>query len=297
MAVPVVEHLLKTNRYNLIVVLVRKNQLVSALLILAAHKGTPDIVFMVSNPSGWVDMVKAVGPERLILGFEGTGGMRIGHVVRYVVVSRLLQPTTFDELDGSKCARLKEIMQIFSRAGSSTASTPKMDAWQKTHVAWISPLENAMYKVDCDNHLLARSPDVVRLAIQLYAKGLTYCTAWAYQQPQPSCECGSGFLKAYWRVRSCCGVGTNHFKTAAVEHTAAAIDEMSQFADAFTCWPYPHRLRHQPLMSCAHSSLHHIRPAHMLDDWTCFPGRQKWAGRERIKSCLQADFKHVLSIF
>ena len=147
-AVPVVEHLLKTDRYNLIVVLVRKNQLVSALLILAAHKGTPDIVFMVSNPSGWVDAVKAVGPERLILGFAGAGGMRIGHVVRYVVVSRLLQPTAFDELDGSKSARLKEIMQIFSRAGSSTASTPKMDAWQKTHVAWISPVENAMYKVD-----------------------------------------------------------------------------------------------------------------------------------------------------
>ena len=141
--------------------------------------------------------MKAVGPEPLILGFAGAGGMRIGHVVRYVVVSRLLQPTAFDELDGSKSARLKEIMQIFSRAGSSAASTPKMDAWQKTRVAWISPLENAMYKVDCDNHLLARSPDVVRLAIQLYAKGLTYCTAWAYQQPQPSCECGSGFLKAY----------------------------------------------------------------------------------------------------
>ena len=51
-AVPVVEHLLKTDRYDLIVLLVRKNQLVSEVLILAAHKGTPDIVFMVSNPSG-----------------------------------------------------------------------------------------------------------------------------------------------------------------------------------------------------------------------------------------------------
>lgn len=148
MAVPVVEHLLKTNRYNLIVVLVRKNQLVSALLILAAHKGTPDIVFMVSNPSGWVDMVKAVGPEPLILGFAGAGGMRIGHVVRYVVISRLLQPTAFDELDRSKSARLKEIMQIFSRAGSSTASTPKMDAWQKTHVAWALSTSIATPAID-----------------------------------------------------------------------------------------------------------------------------------------------------
>ena len=105
--------------------------------------------------------------------------MRIGHVVRYVVVSRLLQPAAFDELDGSKSARLKEIMQIFSRARSSTASTPKMDAWQKTHVAWALST---------------------------------------------------------------------------------------------------HRLRHQPLMSCAHSSLHHIRPAHMLDGRHASPGRQGGEG-------------------
>ena len=121
--VSVVEHLHETDDYDLIVVLVRKNQVASVLPILALHKATPNILFMVNNPSGYADWADAVGSERLVLGFAGAGGTRVGNVVRYVVVSRLLQPTTFGELDGSCSPRLKEIMHVFRGAGFPTAFT------------------------------------------------------------------------------------------------------------------------------------------------------------------------------
>ena len=156
--VPVVEHLHENDAYDLIVVLVRKNQVASVLPILASHKATPNILFMVNNPSGYADWVNAVGTDRLVLGFAGAGGTLVGNVVRYVVVSRLLQPTTFGELDGSTSPRLKEIRHVFHGAGFPTALTSNMDSWQKTHVGWISPLANALYMVNCDNHVLARSP-------------------------------------------------------------------------------------------------------------------------------------------
>ena len=70
---------------------------------------------MVNNASGYADWADAVGSERLVLGFAGAGGTRVGNVVRYVVVSRLLQPTTFGELEGSASPRLKEIMHVISR--------------------------------------------------------------------------------------------------------------------------------------------------------------------------------------
>ena len=53
--VPVVEHLYEIDRYDLIVVLVRKNQVASVLPILAAYTARSNILFMVNNPSGYVD--------------------------------------------------------------------------------------------------------------------------------------------------------------------------------------------------------------------------------------------------
>jgi len=113
--VTVVEHLHEDDAYDLIVVLVRKNQVASVLPILASHKATPNILFMVNNPSGYDDWVSAVGTERLVLGFAGAGGTLVGNIVRYVVVSRFLQPTTFGELDGSATPRIKEIVFFAAR--------------------------------------------------------------------------------------------------------------------------------------------------------------------------------------
>ena len=65
--VPVVEHLQENDAYDLIVVLVRKNQVASVLPILASHKATPNILFMVNNPSGYADWANAVGSEPMPL--------------------------------------------------------------------------------------------------------------------------------------------------------------------------------------------------------------------------------------
>lgn len=232
-AVPVIEYLNENDRYDLIAVLVRKNQLTSVLPILTAHKATPNILFMVNNPSGYVGMVNAVGAKRLVLGFAGAGGTLVGHVVRYVVVSRLLQPTTFAELDGSSSARLREIMRIFSRAGFPTAFTPHMDAWQKTHVACISPLANALYKVDCDNHLLARSPHVVQLTVRAVREGFNVLHALRIPITPAKLRMWEWIPESVLTRLLMLWAATDHFRTVAVEHTATATDEMRQIADEF----------------------------------------------------------------
>ena len=234
-AVPVVEHLHDNDEdiYDLIVVLVRKNQLASVLPLLAAHKATPNILFMVNNPSGYVNWAHAVGRERLVLGFAGAGGTLVGNVVRYVVVSRLLQPTTFGELDGSRSARLKEIMQIFRGAGFPTTPTSNMDAWQKTHVAWISPIANALYRVNCDNHVLARSPDIVRMAVRAVREGFSVLHLLGIPITPAKLQMWEWIPESLLVRSLMVWADTNHFKTVAVEHTAAAADEMHQIAQEF----------------------------------------------------------------
>jgi 2-dehydropantoate 2-reductase len=231
--VPVIEHLRENDAYELIVVLVRKNQLPSVLPLLAAYKASPKILFMVNNPSGYVDWVNAVGRKRLVLGFAGAGGTLVGNVVHYVVVSRLLQPTTFGELDGSRSARINEIRYLFRNAGFPTALTSNMDAWQKTHVAWISPLANALYRVNCDNHVLARSPDLIKLAVRAVREGFRVLRALSIPITPAKLQMWK-WIPENLLVRSLMlWADTNHFKTVAVEHTVSAADEMHQIAQEF----------------------------------------------------------------
>ena len=231
--VPVVEHLHENDAYDLIVVLVRKDQVSSVLPILTSHKATPNILFMVNNPSGYADWANAVGPERLVLGFAGAGGTRVGNVVRYVVVSRLLQPTTFGELDGSSSARLKKIMHVFRGAGFSTAFTSNMDAWQKTHVGWVSPLANALYMVNCDNHVLARSPHVARLAVRAVRESFGVLRTLGIPVTPAKLRMWEWMPESLLVRSLMLGADTNYFRTVIVEHTLAATNEMRLIAEEF----------------------------------------------------------------
>lgn len=231
--VPVVAHLQENDAYDLIVVLVRKNQLASVLPVLASHKATPNILFMVNNPSGYVEWADAVGRERLVLGFAGAGGTLVGHVVRYIVVSRFLQPTTFGELDGASSARLQELKHAFHDAGFPTALTSNMDAWQKTHVGWVSPIANALYMVNCDSTVLARSPHVLRMAVRAVREGFSALRTMGIPVTPTTLriwECVPESLL----VRSLMFLaGTKYFRTVIVEHTVSASDEMRLIADEF----------------------------------------------------------------
>ena len=188
---------------------------------------------MVNNPSGYADWVNAVGTDRLVLGFAGAGGTLVGNVVRYVVVSRLLQPTTFGELDGSTSPRLKQIMHVFRGAGFPTASTSNMDAWQKTHVGWVSPLANALYMVDCDNHVLARSPHVVRLAVRAVREGFRVLRTLGIPVTPAKLRMWEWIPESLLVRSLMLWADTNYFRTVIVEHSVAATDEMRHIAEEF----------------------------------------------------------------
>ena len=231
--VPVVEHLASNDAYDLIVVLVRKDQVSSVLPTLASHKATPNILFMVNNPSGYADWANAIGSERLVLGFAGAGGTRVGNTVRYVVVSRFLQPTTFGEVDGSSSARLKEIMHAFRGAGFPTAFTSNMDAWQKTHVGWVSPLANALYMVNCNNHVLARSAHVARLAVRAVREGFGVLRTLGIPVTPAKLRMWEWMPESLLVRSLMLAADTHYFRTVIVEHTLAATDEMRQIAEEF----------------------------------------------------------------
>lgn len=109
--------------YDLVVVLVRKTQLRSVLPALVASRSTPNVLFMVSNPSGSAELEAALGRGRVLLGFAGAGGTLERGVVRYALAPRLFQPTTIGELDGRETPRLCELAAAFRTAGSPLHSS------------------------------------------------------------------------------------------------------------------------------------------------------------------------------
>jgi 2-dehydropantoate 2-reductase len=231
--VAVVEHLAPDDAYDYVIVLVRKNQVDSVLPILAANHAASNILFMVNNALGYDRWMEAVGRNRLLVGFPGAGGTREGHVVRYIVISGLSQPSTFGQVDAGKTERLVDIVAAIKRAGFPVTICRNMDAWQKTHVAWISPIANAVYMAGGDNYRLANMPEAVRLMIRAIREGFQVLrkldvpiTPSKFRgllwMPEPLLVA----LLRRWAA-------TEHCETVATRHANAAVDEMRLLAQEF----------------------------------------------------------------
>ncbi len=169
--VKVVEALAPEDAYDLVVVLMRKNQVTDILPALAANKATPNVLFMINNAAGPDLYVQALGRERVLLGFPGAGGRREGHVVYARLMEGGIQVTTMGELDGAITPRLTEIAGVFEQANLPVVFSANMDAWLKTHAAVVTPIANAIYAAGGDVFRAGRTPDAVVLMVRAVKEG------------------------------------------------------------------------------------------------------------------------------
>jgi 2-dehydropantoate 2-reductase len=231
--VAVTTELMPDDRYDLVLVVMRRDQVADVLPALAANKESALFVFMVNNPLGYDEWLRAVGRDRLLVGFAGAGGTRADGVVRYHVVSPLLQPTTFGEPEGGVSERVASLARVFKEAGFPTAVCPDMAAWQKTHVAWVSPLANGLYMAGGSGERMARRPDIMRLTVRAIREG--YAVLRALGVPVTPGKLRSfewiplPILVTVLRVWAL----TKHFDTIATRHTLAAFDEMAMVSTDF----------------------------------------------------------------
>ncbi len=231
--VKAVERLEPDEVYDLILVIMRRNQVDSILPALSANKRSPSILFMVNNSSGYEEWIQAVGRERLLIGFAGAGGSRKDGVVHYHIVSGRLQTTTIGEIDGQMTPRIKMLADLFQQAGFPTTVSSNMLAWQKYHVAWVSPIANALYMAGGDGRQLARRAEIVELMIDAVREGFKVLKMQGFPVtpsmiglletlPKPFLS----FVLRQW-------MRTEHFDIVATRHALAASDEMRYLSDEF----------------------------------------------------------------
>ncbi len=232
--VSVIETLDVDDRYDLVLVVVKKNQL-SSVLPMIARNVSANILFMVNNPSGPEELIAALGSSRVILGFPGAGGTREGHAVRYRQVSGATQPTTIGELDGSQSERIRHIADALRQAGFNVAVSRHMDAWLKTHVALVSPIANAIYMAVARGIELKADLEVMRLLVRAVKEGLRVLHA-LHIPVEPSKYrllqwVPEGLIIRIVRPH----IGTPQWELTVVRHAMAARDEMKCLSDEFQC--------------------------------------------------------------
>jgi 2-dehydropantoate 2-reductase len=144
------------NSYDYIFVTLRNDQVKLALSELSTIN-SPCFVFMVKTCLGYKEWIDALGYEKVIPTFSGSGGKIENGIVYYEIVSKMIQPTTIGELNGSTTNRIKEIREILISAGFKVSFSKNMDSWQKNHVALVGPLAGAIYFDAGNNYSVAKN--------------------------------------------------------------------------------------------------------------------------------------------
>jgi 2-dehydropantoate 2-reductase len=169
--VPLVERLDPDDAYDCVLVPVRKNQIPGVLPVLAANRHTPSVLFLHNNAAGATELVAALGPERVLLGFPTAGGIREGYAMR-VFAAGADVPLPLGEIDGRTTERLARIAVALGQAGLPVEIRGDMEAWLTTHVALILPLACAIYVAGCDPQRLAHMPGTLKLAVRAFRENL-----------------------------------------------------------------------------------------------------------------------------
>jgi len=172
--VNVVERLASDDAYDLVLVIMRKNHALQILPVLAANRQTPDVLFLMNNAAGPGALVEALGQERVLIGFPGSAGYREGHTVHCLTGTEEDKASVpFGEVDGCITDRTRAVAQILESApGLGAQIRTDMDTWLKYHVALLFPsLAPALYAAGVDNYRLARTRDLVVLAIRAMREG------------------------------------------------------------------------------------------------------------------------------
>jgi ketopantoate reductase len=170
-----VEALAPDDVYDLIMVVMRKNQARAILPTLAANRHTPTILFMMNNAAGQDELIQALGQERVMIGFPLPGGQRMGHVMQVLPANEERDWTLpVGEVDGTVTKRTREVAAVLgTMRGYEVEIRTDMDAWLKYHVAVVLPLACAIYATDLNAARAARTRDALILVVRAVKEAIS----------------------------------------------------------------------------------------------------------------------------
>jgi ketopantoate reductase len=234
--VNVVEALKPDDAYDLALVIMRKNHALRTLPVLAANRHTPNVLFLCNNAAGPDAFVEALGKERVLIGFPNSAGYREGHVVHCLAgTADDKADVPFGEVDGRITARTREVARILESApGFGAEIRTDMDTWLKYHVALLFPsLAPALYAAGVDNYRLARTRDLVVLAIRAMREGFRVLRSSGLPVTPPKLKVIEWLPEPILVLLAQRLLANPLMETALVKHAEAAHDEVQHLIGEF----------------------------------------------------------------
>ena len=145
------------DRYDLVLVAVRSDQLAQAGRQLAAVTGSPTVLFFGNNPGGRSTLPAQV-PGEVRLGFPGVGGVLRDGTADYVRIRQ--QPTALEAGSNPHLAALEHTLR---QRGFAVQRVTDMDGWLAYHAAFVACVAAALYRCGTDAARLAGDHESLRL--------------------------------------------------------------------------------------------------------------------------------------
>ena len=145
------------DRYDLVLVAVRSDQLARAGSQLAALTGSPAVLFFGNNPGGRSALPAQV-PGEVRLGFPGVGGVLRDGTADYVRIRQ--QPTALEAAGDPRLAALERTLR---QRGFAVQRVTDMDGWLAYHAAFVACVAAALYRCGTDPARLAANREALQL--------------------------------------------------------------------------------------------------------------------------------------
>jgi len=208
---------------------VRKNQVYDLLPILAKNI-SPNIVFMINNPSGPKEYTEILGNNRVMLGFGFGGGRREGNVICAIIPKSRWFTTPFGEINGSITPRLKRLVSILRRAGFHVEMSRNIPDWQSTHAALVPCLAIPLIKYNLNVKALVKSDFDLGLAVDAMRETLDVLDALGIQITPRSTGI-IRYIPRFMLIRIMrMLLPTKFMEVGGVWHVSQASDEMEELA-------------------------------------------------------------------
>lgn len=171
--VPVTGELAPSDGYELIIISVRLDQLDPVLDLVRRHTAHPLVLCMCNNPDGVDEVAASLAPRKVIFGFPGAGGARMGDTIRFLMIPR--QKTTLGTADGRPSGELQRVKALLETAGFKTAATTRIGAWLRVHAVFMSAVSAAICQAGGDAARLGSDKKAVAVMVKAVREGFRAC--------------------------------------------------------------------------------------------------------------------------
>lgn len=210
--------------YDFIFLTVKENQVYFALKELS-NNISPNIVTMVNTLEPHTNWEKICGKGRVIPAFPGAGGSFDNGILKAALTPRIIQPTTFSEIDGNISERVISLSKLFDKSKIPYQIVKDMHIWQLCHLAMVVPIADAYYKAKNPENVWKESEVMFETAKQMKRNFRTIYAMKRTLSPQkmnifrlaPICFIKTGLILAF---------KSNFGNVFMYQHSINAPDEM-----------------------------------------------------------------------